>query len=494
VGRLSDTSLLTLPDTIARPRYNRADVQTGIVHLGIGAFHRAHQAVMVEACLNAGDLRWGVLGASLRSPAVSSQLNPQGGLYTCHVKDGADTNISVIGALRGVIVAPENPSALIEGLAASSVKLVSLTITEKGYCLDPNSGRLLLDDPILQQDIKQPQVPQSAYGFLLAALALRRARKIEAFTVLSCDNIAENGKKLGAALVDFASQADAGLAGWIQTNVTFPSTMVDRIVPAVPSSDIDTFEAVYGVRDEGLVSTEPFSQWVIENRFSGVMPDFEHAGAQYTNDVQAWETAKLRLLNGAHSAMAYLGALAGFDYIHQVIAQPAFVAFIEDLHIESASTFQAPKEMDVEFYCAQLLDRFRNSSLQHKTRQIALDGSQKIPQRLLAAIRVKLERGEAFNALAFALAGWMRWQSGIDEIGQAFEVKDPLAVQTRAVFAHGGSPTEIVQGLCAIEAIFGTDLVADSRFVHQVSLALDLIVTRGVLGGLRQMLNKSAPK
>jgi fructuronate reductase len=491
VRRLNNASLSLLPQSIARPRYNRADVQTGIVHIGIGAFHRAHQAVMAEACLEAGDLGWGILGASLRSPSVAGQLNPQDGLYTCHIKDGSSTKISVIGASCGVLVAPDNPAALIEAMAQPSVKLVTLTITEKGYCLSPSTGKLLVDEAILRHEIAHRDRPQSAYGFLAAALALRRSRGIKAFTILSCDNISDNGGKLGSAMVDFAHEIDPQLADWIHSNVAFPSSMVDRIVPAIPQADVDAFEADYGVRDEGLVSTEPFFQWVIENRFSGAMPDFERASAHYTNDVRPWETAKLRLLNGAHSAMAYLGALAGHKYINQVIEEPAFADFIRALHLEAASTLQTPVGMDIDLYCAQLVSRFKNASLQHRTKQIAVDGSQKIPQRFLAAIRIKLKRSEAFDALAFAVAGWMRWQSGIDESGKPFLVDDPLASQTKAVFERSGGASSIAKGLCAIEAIFGADLATNQRFLHGVTYALDLIMTRGAAAGLQQMLMES---
>jgi fructuronate reductase len=346
--RLSNATLESLPSTVKRPSYDRRAVSTGIVHLGIGAFHRAHQAVFTEDCLEAGDLRWGIIGASLRGHTVGQQLNPQDGLYTCLTRDGGETQARVIGANTGVLVAPENPGALVEAMAAPDVSIISLTVTEKGYHLDPATGALNTDDPAIASDIAGIKPPQTAPGFIVAALALRKARGLGPVTCLSCDNLPENGQRLGDAVVTLAQQSDPALAAWIARNVAFPSSMVDRIVPATTAEDVDGFTREFGLVDEGLVKTEPFNQWVIEDRFAAARPDWERAGVQLTDDVRPWELAKLRLLNGAHSGLAYLGGLAGHQFIHQAMAQPAFAAFVDQLHSEAAATLSPPSGLNLQ--------------------------------------------------------------------------------------------------------------------------------------------------
>jgi fructuronate reductase len=488
--RLNTATQQSLPASIAQPAYDRAQVETGIVHLGIGAFHRAHQAVFTESCLAAGDLRWGILGASLRSPNVADQLNPQDGLYTCLVRNGDDTKAQVIGASKGVLIAPQDPIALVEAMAAPGVSVVSLTITEKGYKLDPATGTLMVEDPDVASDIAGTTGPKTAPGFIVAALALRQARGLAPFTCLSCDNLPENGERLGDAVKTLAHYSDPKLADWIAKYGAFPSSMVDRIVPATTQEDITAFQQQTGLEDQGLVKTEPFSQWVIEDRFAGARPEWEAAGVQITQDVRPWEIAKLRLLNGAHSGLAYLGALAGHEFVHQAVSDPAFVAFVDRLHDEAAATLTPPPGLDVTAYRRDLKARFANAALQHKTRQIAMDGSQKLPQRLLFTIRHRLDRGQSIDALALTVAGWMRWQSGVDEAGQAYKVDDPLASTTAAIFAQGGGVRTIATGLIKLEAVFGEDLSSDARFIDKVGQAFQLLMDQGAANAVRTLAIK----
>jgi fructuronate reductase len=484
---LSTSTLARLRDGEALA-YDRARLSAGIVHLGIGAFHRAHQAVFTEDCIARGDLRWGILGASLRSPSVAEQLNPQDGLYSVLIRDGASVRTRIIGAGRGVLVAPQNPAALVDAMAAADTHIVSLTITEKGYKLDPATGALLGDDPEILADLADLSRPRTAIGFIVAALAKRRDQGLTPFTALSCDNLPENGERLRHAVTDFAQQIDPALAEWIVARAAFPSSMVDRIVPATLAEDLDAFEARTGLRDEGLVKTEPFSQWVIEDRFCGPRPAWEDVGVQFTDDVRPWELAKLRLLNGAHSAIAYLGALAGHMHVHEAMADPALAAYVTRLQGEAAATLHPPAGLDVLTYVSDLQSRFRNTALMHRTRQIAMDGSQKIPQRLLSSIRTRIDRGQTFEALALAVAGWMRWQSGVDERGAAYAVDDPLAADTRDAFRAGGPVEEIVSALARIEAIFGADLAADPRFLNPVTAAFTRIESLGAAGAVRATL------
>jgi fructuronate reductase len=350
VMRLSDTHL---PKGLEAPAYERRAVRIGQVHLGVGAFHRAHQAIYSEACLAAGDLRWGIVGASLRSPQVADQLNPQDGLYTCLVRDGADGQVNFIGAIRKVLVAPQNPAVLIEAMADKDVHVVTLTITEKGYHLDPATGALQMHDLAIVADLARPNAPATAPGLLVAALAARRARGLPPFTALSCDNLPDNGGRLKQAVLDFARVQDPALADWIERYGAFPASMVDRNVPATTPDDLTQFEAKFGVQDLGLVKTEPFSQWVIEDHFAGERPTWELAGAQFTKDVAPWEMAKLRLLNGAHSALAYLGGLTGYRTVDQAMANPAFDRFVDYLQDEAQSTLIAPPGLNLASYRAE---------------------------------------------------------------------------------------------------------------------------------------------
>jgi fructuronate reductase len=488
MSRLSNATLERLEGKAVLPSYNRDALQTGIVHIGIGAFHRAHQAVFTEDCLAKGDLRWGILGASLRSPAVADQLNPQDGLYTCHIRDGADSQARVIGASQGVLVAPQNPSVLVQAMANDSVHIFSLTVTEKGYKLDPATGTLNTEDPDVASDITGLAAPKTAPGFIVAALAARRTAGLMPFTCLSCDNLPENGERLRDAVLTLAQLSDPSLSDWIAQNGAFPSSMVDRIVPATTPDDIATFEQHTCIQDQGLVKTEPFSQWVIEDKFATARPDWEAAGVQITEDVRPWEVAKLRLLNGAHSGLAYLGALAGHAYVHEAVADPAFEAFIDHLHNEAAATLTPPKGLNVAAYRQDLKARFANEALMHKTHQIAMDGSQKLPQRLLFTMRHRLDRGQSIDALALAVAGWMRWQSGQDEAGKRFVVDDPLAATTAGVWAAGGGPRAIAHGLIKLEAVFGEDLANDPRFIEATGEALEQLMHQGAAASVRALM------
>ncbi|MCU0883069.1 MAG: mannitol dehydrogenase family protein [Hyphomonadaceae bacterium] len=491
--RLSTSTISDLPVSIARPAYDRAAVKTGIVHLGIGAFHRAHQAVFTEACLDAGDLRWGILGASLRSASVAEQLNPQDGLYGVQVRDGSHSTTRVIGACSGVLVAPDDPVRLVEAMASPDVHVVSLTVTEKGYHLDPATGALMLDDPAVASDVAGLSGPRTAPGFIVAALERRRERGLGPFTCLSCDNLPENGERLADAVITLAQARDPALGDWIAHHGAFPSSMVDRIVPATTEADIAAHSRATGLEDRGLVKTEPFSQWVIEDRFAGPRPDWEAAGVQLTGDVRPWELAKLRLLNGAHSGLAYLGALAGHEYVHQAVADPAFAAFVDQLHEEAQATLSPPSGLDVAAYRADLKARFANAALMHRTRQIAMDGSQKLPQRLLFTIRTRLDRGQGIAALALAVAGWMRWQAGVDERGSAYQVDDPLAATTRAVFDAGGGSDAIARGLMQIEAVFGADLARDERLACALGAALNGLMAEGAAHSVRTLARAGMP-
>lgn len=486
--RLNDAVLPGLPSSVVRPAYDRSQVTTGVVHLGIGAFHRAHQAVVFEDALASGDLRWGVLGASLRSPGVRDQLNPQDGLYTLVVRDGADEHLRVIGAGRGVLVGPEDPAALVAAMADADVHIVTLTVTEKGYRLDPATGDLLLNDPEVAADLAGIAAPRTAPGFIVAALRARKAAGLKPFTVISCDNLPHNGRRIRAGVLAMASRIDPALAAWIEAEGAFPQTMIDRIVPATTPDDVARLTARLGVEDQGMVKAEPFTQWVIEDWFAGERPDFAAFGAQLTDAVEPWEDAKLRLLNGAHSAVAYLGALSGHEHVHEAVAVPVFAAYVEALWDEAQTTLNPPPGLDVAAYRDELMARFSNSALMHRTRQIAMDGSQKLPQRLLAGAAERLTAGQGVEAMALGVAAWMRWQEGVTESGEAVVIDDPLAAHTAELIATSEDDEAEVRALLTLSAVFPTALATDRRFVEAVTGAFLSLREHGAVEAARRVL------
>lgn len=489
--RLSDAALSNLPAEVARPAYDRARAKTGVVHLGIGAFHRAHQAVVFDDALASGDLRWGVLGASLRSPGVRDQLNPQDGLYTLVVRDGSDEHLRVIGAGRGVLVGPEDPDALVAAMADADVHIVTLTVTEKGYRLDPATGDLLLDDADVAADLADIAAPRTAPGFIVAALRARKAAGLKPFTVISCDNLPHNGKRIRASVIAMARRIDPSLADWIEAEGAFPQTMIDRIVPATIPEDIARLTARLGVEDKGMVKAEPFTQWVIEDRFAGERPDFAALGVQLTDAVEPWEDAKLRLLNGAHSAVAYLGALSGHEHVHEAVAVPAFRAYVEALWDEAQTTLNPPPGLDIPAYRDALMARFSNAALMHRTRQIAMDGSQKLPQRLLAGAAERLAARQGIAAMALGVAAWMKWQSGVTEGGETFAVDDPLAAKTAALLADAESDPARVSVLLSLSVVFPPALAADDRFVAAVTSAYLSLSRNGAVQAAAQIVDET---
>ncbi len=451
--RLSPATVESLPPDIALPAYDRRAIRTGVVHLGVGAFHRAHQAAVFDRILGLGDPRWGVLGASLRSSTVRDALAPQSGLYTLTERDGAGERIRVIGSIRDVLVAPESAPALIEVMAAPNTNLVTLTVTEKGY-------------------------DGEAIAVITDALALRMQRGLAPFTAISCDNIAGNGARLAQAVLAIAETRNPNLRDWVARRGAFPSTMVDRITPATTEEDIDALTARIGVVDRAMVKTEPYWQWVVEDRFVGPRPAFETVGVQVVADVAPWEAAKLRLLNGAHSAMAYLGGLAGLRFVHEFIDDPARKAFVDRLWDEAETTLPSTAGLDIAAYRAALIARFANPALNHALRQIAMDGSQKLPQRLVAPFAARMARGSPSPALALAIAAWMKWQSGRTDSGESVAIDDPLASQMQRI-AGANSPVERVAGFLSLPAVFPPELAGRTDVRATLTTALDGLDRKG---------------
>lgn len=404
--RLSDRTLNSLPSNVSVPAYDRASVTPGIVHLGVGAFHRAHQAAYVDACLANGESDWGITGVSLRSPDTRDALKPQDGLYTLAIRDSAGEQLQVIGSIQSLLVAPEDPGAVLAALTDPRTRIVTLTITEKAY-LRAADGALDSAHPDIVHDLANPGSPKTAHGFLAESLARRRVAGTPPFTVLCCDNLPANGATLHRLLIEFAKLRDADLARHVAEEIAFPSSMVDRIVPATTDADRPRIADELGLDDSWPVMTEPFRQWVIEDRFPAGRPAWEKFGVAMVEDVRPFEDMKLRLLNGAHSGIAYLGLLSGHATVDRAFADPSIRQFVDRLWAEAIPTLPRDAGLDPIPYTAELAARFSNTALAHRTAQIANDGSQKLPQRIVASALARLEAGLLPEHLSLVVAAWI---------------------------------------------------------------------------------------
>jgi fructuronate reductase len=488
MNRLDPSTLAQLPSDVARPAYAPDEVGIGIVHLGIGAFHRAHQAIYTDDALAHAGGAWGICGISLRSPDVRDRLSPQQGLYTSIEKSPEGIRRRVIGSVREVLFQGDEPDAVHRRMAAPDTHIVSLTVTEKGYCHEPATGRLNASHPDVVHDLAHPQALRSVPGLLVRAFDERRRTHGRPLTVVCCDNLPQNGALVCGLVVAYANLVDPSLAEWISREIAFPSTMIDRIVPATTREDVVDNATALGVEDAAPVVHEPFIQWVIEDRFASDRPPWGDVGATLVHDVDPYESMKLRLLNASHSAFAYLGFLAGHEYIYQVAAQPAFVAWMRKFTAdEVVPALPRVPGVDLGAYCNALVRRFANPALPHKTRQIAMDGSQKLPQRILATVRDNLAAARSVELATLAVAGWMRYVYGEDEHGTPIAVSDPLAPQFAALAAkHRGDPAGFARALLDVRAIFDEDLRNEPRFTTPVTRWLGQLFTQGAAATVAQ--------
>ena len=466
VARLCEATLDRLPASVARPAYDRAATRIGVVHLGIGAFHRAHQAVYLDQVL-AHEPEWAVCGVSLRSPDVRDALQPQDGLYALELL-GQTPQWRVIGAVREVLCAPSQQAQVLARLADPNVRLVTLTVTEKGYCLD--GDWLDLAHPDIVSDLADPRKPASAIGYVVAGLALRRERGLPAYSVLSCDNLPDNGGKLRRACVQYARQFDPGLAQWIDAQARFPRSMVDSITPASDQALRMRAQQALGLDDAWPVQREPYTQWVVEDDFALGRPDWERFGVTMSSDIAGYDRAKLRLLNAPHSAMAYLGTLLGLETVADAMRHPALAGFVARLmrqHI--APNVVLPESFDAESYITAILARFANPAVRHRLIQIAQDGSQKIPVRYLGTIADALAAGRSIDALCLPVAGWLQFVQQQAQAGTG--LADPLAPQLSAIATRlHAEPRDAVWAFLRVEAVFGP-LADDERFVAALHCA-----------------------
>jgi len=459
------------------PAYDRGLLKSGILHLGPGAFFRAHFAPFTDAALAAGGGDWGIEVASLRTADVADSLNEQNGLYTMLIRDTSGTVAQVIGPILRAHVATRDPAGLLDRLEDPDIRIVSLTVTEKAYGMDTATGGLDLNHSDVAADLANRHTPRGVIGYLVEGLSRRRAKGIAPFTPLSCDNLPSNGAVLKRLVLDFAERVDPPLRRWIEETVPFPSTMVDRITPASTEATYRDAERLTGRQDRAAIETEPFTQWVIEDHFANGRPAWEKAGALMVTDVSAYEKMKLRMLNGAHSLLAYLGYIGGYEFIRDVMDDTGLAALAYRHMHAAARTLGAVPGIDLDKYACELIARFANKAIAHRTYQIAMDGTQKLPQRLLEPASEALAHGDKAETYAIAVAAWMRYAIGVDGNGQRYELRDPRAAEITALIA--GVPRTgpaISAALFTLPGLFPAALTAHRAWMEDVADKLEILI------------------
>ncbi|APX92372.1 mannitol dehydrogenase [Halomonas sp. 1513] len=486
---LDSTTLPSLPAEVARPCYARGAVTAGIVHIGVGGFHRAHQAMYLDSLMNQGEaLDWGIVGVGVMpgDKRMQQALAAQDHLYTLVVKhpDGR-YEPRVIGSMIDYLFAPDDPEAVIERMADPAIRIVSLTVTEGGYNFHPVSGEFDLDNPQVRADLAAPSRPSTTFGLVVEALVRRRARGIAPFTVMSCDNIQANGDVAKRMFSAYAGTRDAELGEWLAAEVAFPNSMVDRITPVTAQADIDELAARFAVSDAWPVVCEPFTQWVLEDHFGAGRPAFERAGVQVVEDVEPYELMKLRLLNASHQALCYFGCLAGYRYAHEVCQDPLFVEFLLTYMREEGSPTLAPVPgVDLEQYRLTLIERFANPQIKDTLARLCAESSDRIPKWLVPVIREQLARGGEIRLSAAVVASWARYAEGIDEQGRPIEVVDRLKQPLMALAQRNREqPTAFIEN----PELFG-DLAEQPRFREAYLASLASLHERGARATLEALV------
>lgn len=464
------------------PTYQRKGVKQGIVHVGVGGFHRAHLAAYVDTLLEQFNVQdWSICGVDLQPFAAPMRdaLGGQDNLYTIIERAAEGSNARVVGSITDYLFAPDSSEAVIAKMASPDTHIVSMTVTESGYYMNENTHQLQVDHPDVAADLAGQQPPRTVFGYLYAALARRHAAGLKPFTVMSCDNMQKNGDISRNMLLAFARHQNPEVAAWIAENGAFPNSMVDRITPRTNDADKANLAENFGVEDAWPVVTEVFHQWVLEDKFADGRPPFEKAGVQVVPNVEKveeYELIKLRLLNASHSAMGYAGYLAGFTYIHEVIDNPVFRKYIFNMMQEEVKPLlpQIPG-VSVDDYCNTLLGRFSNPTLKDELPRICLGGSGKIPQFIMPSIAEQIQAGGPLGRLTLCAAAWFRYLKGVDEHGRVFKLDDPMAEELQAKAGEGGL------ALLQVKSLFGDDLRGDERFVKELTKALESLDREGAM-------------
>lgn len=484
---VSNRLLKNPPKQVKCPIYDRDKLQPGVLHMGVGNFHRAHQALYIDDLIALyGTRDWAICGVGIMPQDASmKRLIQQDYLYTLVEKNDTQSEARIIGSLKNYIYGYDDPESVFEALANPSIKLVTLTATEAGYYFHQGTGALILDHPAIQNDIHNPYRPKTIFGYLAEGLERRRNTGIAPFTVLSCDNIQANGHITRSTLLAFCHERNQALAKWIEENVCFPNSMVDRITPATAVTVYETIRSTYHIEDAFPVIAEPFKQWIIEDQFCNTRPPFEKVGVQFTSNVAPYEKMKIRLLNAAHSAMGYLGYLCGYTYVYEIPQVPEFVTYLKNLmDLEVSPLIGDVPGIDLTQYKNTLIERFANKTIKDHLLRICMNGSAKIPAFILPSIVEQLERGGPIGRLTLCVASWVRFLNGKDEHGTKIPIEDPQAeILISMVQKSHTDPVAILQ----LTDIFSA-LGQSERFVNELKKALTSLNDKGPRDTLKAYL------
>ena len=493
IPALNHANLSRLGASVRTPSYDRARIQQNTVHIGVGGFHRAHQAVYLDDLLHKETSpRWGECGVGLLpgDRRMRDALKPQDCLYTVVERSAEQQTARVIGSMADYIYAPENREGAIEKMAAPETRIVSLTITEGGYFIDEGTGEFTADHEEIRHDLEHPGEPNSSLGYIAEALDRRRRRGLPPFTVMSCDNLQANGHVIKRVLLAFAEMRDPVLAKWIAGNAAFPNSMVDRITPATTANDVEFVKERFGFNDAWPVVTEPFIQWVIEDEFCNGRPRWEDVGAQIVQDVAPYELMKMRLLNGSHLAMAYLGALVGYTYVHEVMQDEHFAVFIRAFMEEVTPVVPQIPGTSVTQYKEVLVQRFSNPTINDQVTRICSEGSAKMPKWVLPSAVELLAKNRSVDLLSLVIASWIHYlKQGIDERGRPIDIVDARSAELRAIAESIGTDP---RPMLSIQSIFGHTLPENMHFVAKVEDALQQLSASGVIATMQHYLEKSS--
>ncbi|WP_433587882.1 mannitol dehydrogenase family protein [Pseudomonas koreensis] len=488
--KLNKSNLHRLAPEVQLPAYSLGDTRQGIAHIGVGGFHRAHQAYYTDALMNTGQaLDWAICGVGLRAEdrRARDDLKEQDYLFTLfELGDSDDTEVRVIGAIRDMLLAEDGAQALIDKLANPQIRIVSLTITEGGYCIDDSTGEFMAHLPQIQHDLAHPGAPTTVFGFLCAALEKRRGAGTPAFTIMSCDNLPHNGAVTRKALLAFATLRNAGLRDWIEQHVSFPNAMVDRITPMTSTAHRLQLADKHAVDDAWPVVCEPFVQWVLEDKFVNGRPAWEQVGVQFTDDVSPYEEMKIKLLNGSHLALTYLGFLKGYRFVHETMNDPLFVRYIRAYMDLDVTPQLAPVPgIDLSDYKDTLVARFSNQAIADQLERVCSDGSSKFPKFTIPTINRLIADGRETKRAALVVAAWALYLKGVDENGDRYSIPDPRAAFCQELVADDAL---ITQRLLAVEEIFGTAIPRSAEFVAAFEWCCDSLREVGVTRTLERVL------
>ena len=483
---LSEEELKKLPRPIRKEPLNKSK----IIHFGPGAFFRSFVASLIDRVNQKDVEKWGIIAVSLNSETNFNNLAGQDLVFNTLSMSSEKKEIRQVSLISDFFVAKKDGQLVLDALSDEKIEIVSLTITEKGYQYNSEKKELDFSNQNIIDDLENPEKPKTAVGFLVAGLRDRYLSGKAPFTVLSCDNLPNNGTVVKKITLDFAQKIDPSFAKWISKEVCFPSSMVDRITPATKERDIINFAEEYGVYDPALVVHEEFFQWVIEDKFSSERPKFELAGIQMVSNVELHEKMKLRCLNGTHSALAYLGYLAGFNTIAECISDDSLLNYIQYLwEKEIIPTLETPEGENLNDYSSKLLERYQNPAIEHRTWQIAMDGSQKLPQRILETVSDLLKQQKNFQGLALAIAAWIKYVTGIDLDGATIDVRDPLANDFVKIAKKSKTREQYVDSILNLSKVFPANLRESSAFRVEIQNSYNLLEKYGSLVSVKKLMS-----